>query len=203
MLSIVLNALWDLFRGIVPVLIAWPLARGIRRSRGAAAWFWLPVGIAWLAFLPNAPYLLTEIRHYLDRNPALVWDEEGARRFLLISGFYLLFSGSGLVLFALAIRPVERALKERGVRTVLLAPLLFFACAFGVYLGLRMRFNSWDLWTQLGDVWDGILRALANPRTLAMIAGFSGFLWLAYLAVDIWLDGLEQRLRPGPTRGEQ
>jgi uncharacterized membrane protein len=191
-LHLLRDTLWDLFLGVMPVLLGWALAALIRHA-GGRWWLWAPMAVIWLLFLPNACYLLTEIRHYLENNPfEILEDSTGHRRivrFLFWTGFYLFFSGSGLLLFALAIRPVAQALREKGVPGLLLFPPLFFGSAIGVYLGLRLRFNSWDLLTHPEVVWESAVEALSGVAAIYVVA-FALFLALAYLALDIWFDGL-------------
>ena len=58
------NVLWNLFLAVVPVLLAFAIARGVRRERaagGAVRWLlWGPLALLWLLFLPNSCELLTE-----------------------------------------------------------------------------------------------------------------------------------------------
>ncbi|HEU4754845.1 MAG TPA: DUF1361 domain-containing protein [Armatimonadota bacterium] len=202
--ELIRNTLWDLLLGVIPALLGWGLAAGVARTPRRLGWLWLPAGLVWLLFLPNAPYLLTEMRHYFRREPVMVWDDAGATRFLLISGFYLAFSGSGLLLFALAVRPIHRLARERRWPVPFLAPALFLLCSLGVYLGLRLRFNSWDLWKAPQEVlvsaWDALT---VYRRAGPLIVGFAGVLWAAYVAVDIWIDGLLLRLGRRKTQGRK
>lgn len=189
------DTLWDVFLAVVPVALAFALAAGIRRTPGWRAWLWLPLGLAWFFFLPNTCYLLTEIRHYLALNPfSLIGPyagHAGIKRFLFWSGFWLVFSGSGVLLFALAIRPVVKVLAERGMPPAAFLPLLFLCCSLGVYMGLRLRFNSWDMVRQPSLVVNAGMEALAGPGVAgSYIVAFALFLWLAYVVVDIWFDGV-------------
>jgi uncharacterized membrane protein len=206
---LLLNTLWDVFLALIPAALGAWLGAGLRRSRSWPVWLWLPVGVLWLLFLPNTCYLLTEIRHYLENNPYALLGRpagespdllggsvgpQGIRRFLFWTGFYLVFSSSGLLLFTLAIRPVAESLRERGWPLEVLLPPLFFGSALGVYLGLRLRFNSWDLLRQPGAVWDATWDALFGPGIAgAYIVAFAGFLGAAYWIVDVWIDGFLMR----------
>ena len=64
------NVIWNLFLAVLPVVLAFVIARGARRDRqatGHVRWgLWAPLAFVWLLFLPNSCYLLTEWRHYLD-----------------------------------------------------------------------------------------------------------------------------------------
>lgn len=71
----------------------------------------------------------------------------------------------------------------------------FFAIvSLGVYLGLVLRFNSWDLLVRPAAVWKAIMEITHRPLLAIFIAAFGLFLWVAYEALDIWIDGLKWRL---------
>ncbi len=38
-----------------------------------------------------------------------------------------------------------------------------------------------------------------RPKLAAFILAFGGFLWVAYEAIDIWIDGLKLRLAAGKS----
>ena len=71
----------------------------------------------------------------------------------------------------------------------------FLLTSLGVYLGLIVRLNSWDIVTRPGRVLDIAVRAVLNPLLLETILVFAFLLWLLYETVDIWVDGLMDRLR--------
>ena len=203
-----LNVLWNLFLALVPVLLASAIARGARgdlRHLGRVRWWlWVPLALVWLVFLPNSCYLLTEWRHYLETvTQSPIYQEahlsgEGRLDFLVVTVFYLFYSGAGLLAFFLAVWPLDRLTRRRlGWGGALLRPLIFPLCALGVYLGLMSgRFNSWDLLhpARLHQLWGMLGQILQRPFLLGMIALFGAALWLFYVLFDIWMDGLAWRL---------
>ena len=202
------NVLWNLFLALIPVALAFAVARGVRRDRrasGRVRWgLWGPLALVWLAFLPNSCYLLTEGRHYLDTltHSPLYAQAHGSRDgrvdFFLVTAFYLLYSGAGLVAFFLAVWPLDRLTRPRlGWAGAAARPLLFPLCALGVYLGLmRGRFNSWDLVNadRLRDLLATTAQVLHRPLLLGLILLFGAVLWLFYALFDIWMDGVAWRL---------
>ena len=199
---------WNLFLALVPVALAFVIARGVRRERQGAKpvrWgLWLPLAGIWLVFLPNSCYLLTEWRHYLEtltKSPLYAQARGGGDArldFFVITGFYLFYSGAGLLAFFLAVWPLDRLTRPRlGRLGAALRPLIFPLCALGVYLGLmRGRFNSWDLLN--ARRLEGVLATTAQiwqrPHLLVLIFVFGAVLWLFYALFDIWMDGLAWRL---------
>ena len=199
---------WNLFLAVIPVLLAFAIARGARRDMreaGRIRWgLWLPLGVVWLAFLPNSCYLLTEWRHFLETlTQSQLFAQarqsrEGRADFFLVTAFYLVYSGAGLLAFFLAVWPLDRLTRRRlGWAGAALRPLIFPLCALGVYLGLTSgRFNSWDLVHphRLGNLLATTAATLSRPALLGFILAFGAILWLFYAAFDVWMDGLARRL---------
>jgi len=199
---------WNLFLAMIPVGLAFFISRSVRRERhatGQVRWaIWLPMAFVWLMFLPNSCYLLTEWRHYLEtltRSPLYAEAQRGGDArfdFFVITGFYLFYSGAGLLAFFLAVWPLDRLTRPRlGKIGAALRPLIFPLCALGVYLGLmKGRFNSWDLVN--GQRLNGLLQTAGQvfqrPHLMLVILLFGAALWLFYAMFDIWMDGLAWRL---------
>lgn len=211
------NVAWNLFLAVIPVVLAFAIARGARRDireTGRIRWgLWLPLGVVWLAFLPNSCYLLTEWRHFFDTltQSQLFMQarqsREGRTDFFIVTAFYLLYSGAGLLAFFLAVWPLDRLTRRRlGWVGAALRPLIFPLCALGVYLGLMAgRFNSWDLVHphRLAGLLATTAATLARPALLGFILAFGAILWLFYAAFDIWMDGLAWRLARRHTPAKQ
>jgi uncharacterized membrane protein len=207
---------WNLFLAVIPVALGYVCAWGMGKPRRLPPLLGLPLLVVWLAFLPNTCYLLTEWRHLLfdERWAGLLGSGAEDRSAMLqtakVALFFLVYSGAGVLTFTLAVRPVEGLLRARRLRFFVFAPVIFFLTSLGVYLGLIVRLNSWDLWHRPGYVWQVGVEALMNPTLLTSILLFAGILWGMYEAVDIWVDGVMERLRrwgivrrPGaPVRAE-
>ncbi len=199
---------WNLFLALIPVVLAFAIARGARRdlrTTGQVRWgVWLPLAFVWLIFLPNSCYLLTEWRHYLEtltESPLYAQahqTRDGKLDFFITTGFYLFYSGAGLLAFFLAVWPLDRLTRRRlGRAGTLLRPLLVPLCALGVYLGLMQgRFNSWDLANahRLHLLLATTAQVFHSPFLLCLILLFGTVLGLLYAAFDIWMDGIAWRL---------
>jgi uncharacterized membrane protein len=201
------HVIWNLFLAVIPVLLAFFIARGMRgqkRAGGPISWVvWIVLLVVWLAFLPNTCYLLTEWRHYLVTLSSipLYFQAEVSREafvdFLLMTGFYILYTGSGLLMFFLAVWPLDRLARRRLKGWIWPCQAAIFAlCALGVYLGLLPRFNSWDLLHpyKLLLILQTSLGVHQRPLLLGFIVGFAAILWLLYTLFDIWMDGAAWRL---------
>jgi uncharacterized membrane protein len=129
--------IWNLFLAWVPVVLALWLEERDRR-RPARDWRFWSAAFAWLMFFPNAPYLLTDLKHLKLATRHQWWTD------LII---ILLFALTGLVLAFLSLHRMHALVARRrgwmaGWAFVL---VVTFLTGFGVYLGRFERWNSWDV----------------------------------------------------------
>lgn len=196
---------WNLFLAVIPVALASAVVR-LHEARWPRVIRWPAVGIAllaWLVFLPNTCYLLTEWRHFLvDLDSSNLYlraraDSQAALLMMLWVVFYFCYSAFGMLAFTLAIRPIARLARQHGLPIPMLAVLLFGLLSLGVYLGLVLRFNSWDLVTRPTSVFASVAALRSRPLLTAFLVTFGVFLWLAYGALDIWVEGFKARRKSG------
>jgi len=195
--------IWNSFLALVPVALAQVICRAAAVPRKGTA---LKVGLVlltltWLAFLPNTCYLFTEWRHFLarlDASDLYLRSQQSSGlilRLMIETAAYACYAGFGMLTFVLAIRPIERLARKRFVEVWPLAIPLFILLSVGVYLGLILRFNSWELLTRPMDIGRSVAALAYRPTLSLLIIAFAGFLWLAYIAIDIWIDGFLVRWR--------
>jgi uncharacterized membrane protein len=163
---------WNLTLAWIPLLLAVLLLTSYRRRHSVVEL--VAVGAAWLLFLPNAPYVLTDFIHLGEAHR--MYDT------ILIGSFAftgLALGFASLLLVQLVVTRVAGALL--GWATALGA--LFFA-SIGIYLGRVLRFNSWDAIQRPHVLWDVARLRLSdpfgNPHLIGFVVAFCGFLMLAY-----------------------
>lgn len=195
---------WNTFLAVIPVALAhaiYGVIGGTGRRPGvvARAGAFL-LGIVWLLFMPNTCYLLTEWRHFLNTvgyaNLHARWqnDSGAALTLMMYALFYLCYSAVGIITFTLGTRPIARLLKERGAALWIWGMPFFLLMSVGVYLGLILRFNTWDVLNRGPEIWQVVIGILDRPMLMSFVVAFAGFLWAIYLATDIWIDGVRSRL---------
>ena len=171
---------WNLFLALLP-LAASGLLRALDRRRAPLAAL-LAVGAGWLLFLPNAPYILTDLFHYRSRPPVPTWYDLG----LLLS-----FAGTGLLAGYLSLADVQQVVRRRSgpLAGWALAVGTLFLSGFGIYLGRYLRWNSWEIVTSpealLRDVAAPILSPLHHTQAVAVTLFFGVLLTLGYLAMHV------------------
>ncbi|MGH9226743.1 MAG: DUF1361 domain-containing protein [Acidimicrobiales bacterium] len=149
---------WNLFLAAVPLVLSIVLFRWSRRR--TVLWW---CGVAgFLAFLPNAPYVLSDAVHLVPRLRA---ESSWADAVVLLAGAAVFFL-AGLEAYALCIANLRHYL---GRVIVPLELAIHAAVAVGIYLGRVLRFNSWDLLGNAHLVVDGARDALSRPWPLALV----------------------------------
>jgi uncharacterized membrane protein len=155
---------WNLSLALVPAVLAFCLFRpGIRRG---GLW-WLGAA-AFIAFLPNAPYVLTDAVHM----PADLRAASGsAAMTMAVLGVYAAFALIGFVAYAYSVLRLIDYLRDNGIgRMGLIAAELgvHTLATVGIVFGRVFRFNSWDLIAQPGEIIDK-LRVPQTERGLAIV----------------------------------
>lgn len=157
--------IWNLFLACVP-LFASRLLRAAHAKRIPDV-MQLALVAVWLIFLPNAPYILTDLVHLQASSPHLYWYDMA----LLLS-----CGGVGLMLGYTSMFDVHQIVESRfGARlawVVVSATLLL--SGFGIYLGRVLRWNSWDVVTNPRGLFDSIADYVLNPAAYLQIWAISG-----------------------------
>ena len=166
---------WNLFLAWIPFAFALLLLAAYRAGRSTLEL--VAVGAAWLVFLPNAPYMLTDFVH-------LGYDHRLYDSFAIAS---FAFTGLALGFTSLLIVQLVVTRAAGALSGWLVAGSALFLSSVGVYLGRVQRLNSWDVLSK-----PHVLAALAraklddpfgNRHLIGFVVAVCGFLTLAYLAV--------------------
>ncbi len=143
--------LWNLFLAWLPLFLAL-LAYSFRRSVFMVAVF----GIMWLIFLPNGPYLITDLIHLRPIAPVPLWYDA-----IMLFSFAL----SGLLLGLRSLSLMQTIVRQHLGHVI--SWLFVFAAvglsSFGVYIGRFLRWNSWDLFTNPIRLSVDVFQNLADP----------------------------------------
>ncbi|UZQ53579.1 DUF1361 domain-containing protein [Trichothermofontia sichuanensis B231] len=155
---------WNLFLAFIPLILSFWLFRRRRISHTLPWWL---LFIVFIAFLPNAPYLLTDIIHLLRAIRAGYSAWIITLIFIPLHTFAIL---AGLEAYVISLLNQGHYLKRVGAKQFVLGAelLAHVLCAIGIYLGRFKRFNSWDLITQPGAVLLDTLNQLTSKRPLAV-----------------------------------
>jgi uncharacterized membrane protein len=172
---------WNLTLAAVPMLLALVLFR--RRVRTGVLW-WAGVSL-FVAFLPNAPYVLTDIQHYAS-------DAGRFGRPTAMAHYALLFA-AGMAAYVIAMWRCTRFMIVREVATLGVLAVNVMACALcsvGVYLGRVHRFNSWDVVRAPESVANATFHALSSRAALVGMAKVFAVIAIGALVGIVLLDAV-------------
>ena len=166
-----LGLCWNLVLAWIPLAFALLAYDRDRRGRSGVGLL-LPLAL-WLAFLPNAPYLVTDFVHLRDETAMPIWFDVA----LLTS-----FAWIGLMLGFVSVYLVQTVVRRRAGAAAGWALVLatFGACGVGVYVGRYLRLNTWDLVVRPLGVLGDVGARLDSPRLLGMSLVTAAFLTVAY-----------------------
>jgi uncharacterized membrane protein len=183
---------WNLLLAWIPYVFSLSFLRFEKFEK-----VWMKVSgifVGWLLFLPNSPYLLTDLVHLAPRSGIPLWFDA-----LLI----ILFAWTGLLLGLSSIAHVHLYLKQnfpRWLSSSLLGCILLL-CSFGIYVGRVLRWNSWDLIVRPLALSKSIAAQFLHPlhhvQSFGMTLSFSVFLGLSYYTLLVFANstgyGAEKR----------
>ncbi|MBI4783860.1 MAG: DUF1361 domain-containing protein [Oscillatoriophycideae cyanobacterium NC_groundwater_1537_Pr4_S-0.65um_50_18] len=181
--------LWNLFLAFIPLVLSFWLFR--RKTIQKRSLLWWLVFVVFVAFLPNAPYMLTDIIHLIRGTRA------GYAMWLIILIFiplHLMAILGGFEAYVVSLLNQGSYLKRQGAgQFVFWSEILAHAlCAIGIFLGRFIRFNSWDLVTDPADVLTTTMNTLTSRQPLLIIlltfGGLTVLYWLMkQLTLGIYL----------------
>jgi uncharacterized membrane protein len=181
--SIDLYLVWNLFLAWIPLFLSYALAKRSRRQAWSS-WSCIGLSLAWLLFLPNSFYMVSDLIHLEDIPRVSV---------LYDALTFTSFTVTGLILGYASLYMVQAALDSRisRLQNELFAAVMLLLCSFAIYLGRDLRWNSWDVLLNpagiLFDVSERIIDPLGHPEafttTLVFFIFLAGLYWAAIVMV--------------------
>ena len=172
--------IWNLILAWVPLgLVIW-LKKRLKVSR------WLSpsniaLTIAWLVFLPNSFYLVSDLIHLHATGEVNILFDAVLFASFIFDGFI-----SGLISLYLMHKELIKRLGEQ--RSHQIIGLVILISSFAIYLGRNLRWNSWDLIASpLGlifDVSEPLLNPVAHPQ--AFLTTLTFFMLIGSMYAVAW-----------------
>lgn len=192
------NLMWNLFLAWVPYVFSFLAATSHRLF--PRQWWLLPLfTLPWLAFFPNAPYMVTDFYHLAVRYPVPFWYDIG-----LIS----IFAFAGLFLAIASLRTMHQLVASfLGKFTGWVFAIFVLSLGgLGVYLGRFGRYNSWDLLIHPKTVLKDIALQLLNPLDNLGFVGFTLMftaIMIAFYLMFVSVSRLESSKIPAPGGSDE
>jgi uncharacterized membrane protein len=168
---------WNLFLAWLPYLCS--LCIVLLHQRYPRRWWLLVIPSAlWLVFLPNAPYIITDLWHLQERRPVPPWYD---------IGMFAAFAWTGLFLAVASLNAMQNIVRGYLGRVVswLFAFGAIALSGLGIYLGRFLDWNSWDLIFHpravLIDVATRLIHPIRNAQAYGVTIMFAAFFLVCYV----------------------
>ncbi len=187
-----LGFVWNLFLAWMPLwsaITVWQLDR----DRAFYRTIVVALFLCWLAFFPNAPYMVTDLIHLRPRLGISVWFD-----LMLVFSF----AWNALLVGFVSLRIFQKFVEQRfsKISSWFFVFFALWASSFGVFLGRFLRWNSWDVLTNpqalLYDIAVRIIDPFAHPKTFGFILIVGVFLVLSYATVNLLIETNWQHDQP-------
>lgn len=128
--------LWNLFLATIPYSLSTIIKTDFRLRRSNLKN--LGIIIIWLLFIPNTFYLITDFVHLNPSNLYRYIFDFALLSSFTIAGFYF-----GILSINTIYKQIQFFYSNTISRIFLIS--ISYLCAFGIYIGRVLRFNSWDI----------------------------------------------------------
>jgi len=165
-----------MFLAFLPFIFSTTLLKKTNSSK----WIQYFLLACWLIFLPNAPYIITDFVHLDHTPPVPFWYD-------LVIIFWAAWNG--LILGFISLLNIEKFLLTRFSRTQVnvMVYISLVLCAFGVYAGRYLRWNSWDVVANPHEIYRDVKYIALNPednmRTWGVTFLFSVLMIICYYTI--------------------
>lgn len=176
---------WNLFLAWLPMLSALA-AYNFHKQHVRRGWpLVLGCALIWLLFMPNAPYLVTDIVNLRPQPDMFFWYDV-----ILFAAF----AWTGVFLGLVSLFLMQEIVRKTAGRVVswLFAFGVLGLSSFGIYLGRFLRWNSWDVFFNPVQLLTEIAQTVRHPiehlATYAFSAVFAFFMIAAYLMLRAMMN---------------
>ena len=156
---------WNILLAWIPYLVSLAMTV-LHQQAPLRRWTMALLGAIWFCFLPNAPYLVTDLMHLRhNAEVPLIYDV----------GMLASVAWTGSFLAVASLRMVQTMVRRAyGAIVGWLFVLTVIGCSgFGIYLGRVLRWNSWDVLMNPRAVLADVLPRAANPLAHPELPGIT------------------------------
>jgi uncharacterized membrane protein len=171
---------WNTFLAWIPVGLALLLFSSPGRRR---TYSWWAGAVLFVLFLPNAPYVLTDLVHLRD-------DMRLVSTTAAPLTVYAVFITSGFVAYYLSLKLLGRYLAENGLarwRPGIVVGV-HALCAIGVFLGRHARLNSWEPIVEPRGTFERVVLTLSWRYTPVLVVATFVATWVGHFVTKAVLE---------------
>lgn len=182
--------IWNLFLAWVPLFLSLAMRYidKIQKYSPKRTIYLLCLGICWLIFYPNAPYIITDIIHLSNYNYYTIsnYSYSFDLNFIIWYDFILvmLFVFTGYILGHMSLYNVHKIIEKKYEKVVgwIFVFIVSVLSGFAIYLGRFLRLNSWEIVSSPVNLFKTIL-ATINIVSMKFTFMFGLFIFLIYVAM--------------------
>lgn len=170
---------WNLALAWVPLILAAFLIRVLRKKRWSN-WQAIILTIAWLLFLPNSFYIITDYIHLFG---------EQRPEFMLDLAMFSSFAVNGVMLGYASLYLLHQQVRSRlnSHLGLWLVGAALLVSSYGIYMGRFLRWNTWDVVVNapmvLVDISNSIIYAGSYQHIFSTVLAFFVLLTSTYIAL--------------------
>lgn len=183
--------IWNLLLLVVPFFLIWVLKKYWKKNKlkkPHQQTVALGLSLLWLLFLPNAAYLITDIRHIITICSGDVFRWSCPTKSWAIF-FFFTYALIGWLAFVYLMREMRDWLQKVNKELVPILPVFVIPLtALGIMLGLIDRWNSWEFFLNPAGLWQNIIFYFTHLDYFLNWLIFSVFLYILYWIGDYFLQ---------------
>jgi uncharacterized membrane protein len=181
--------IWNLFLAWLPLFFCLAAVRALR-SHGERHWkFWV-LAAAWLLFLPNAPYIFTDLTHLGVKTRPYFWVD-------LVLIVMTAWTASLVGFLSLYVMQTLVSRRYGWVTGWGFAVVISGLVGVGIYIGRFLRWNSWDLLINPFGIASDMMRwVISSPGDKKLVVYPAMFALLFFVAHVTLAAMLHLKLQP-------
>ncbi len=157
---------WNLLLALLPILFLFFFERTRNLYKKGFYFF------GWLLFLPNAPYMVTDLIHLRDVGPQwMLWYDA-----MMIFSYALI----GIYILVYSLLKMKKQLFQNINYQKIFVVIVAIVSSFGIYLGRYIRLSTWEILTQPIYFAENVVEILKtqyfNPVFVITLIFFSFFI---------------------------
>ncbi|NNT71731.1 DUF1361 domain-containing protein [Flavobacterium sp. IMCC34852] len=164
--------IWNVFLAFIPYVITLHLLT--LDLKKTAQFKVLAIMGIWLAFVPNAFYIITDLVHLVNSDGHIFWLD-----LIILSSYALIGFAFGI----LSLLDFEKILYQfTTVKiTSLIIPIICFLCGIGIYIGRILRYNSWDIISNPFELAYDLFQMAISLKSILFSIHFGVFIYFSFL----------------------
>ncbi|KRF06544.1 hypothetical protein ASG89_18995 [Paenibacillus sp. Soil766] len=179
---------WNLFLAWIPLVLSSLVYLIYKRSKVKSI-FLVLLGMLWLLFFPNSPYVITDLIHLTVKKD--LYATNGIIGFAYWIDFVVihLFTWTSLLLGAFSTYQIQYVLMSLFNKTISWCFVMITSIAggYGILLGREYRLNSWEAITDWSKV-TGIIEGSLTSSSVFFCLLFGLFIGTVYVTIYVLIN---------------